>query len=315
MNTKILEVDSNNIAIQVIKEAAEVIKQGGVVAFPTETVYGLGANGLDEEASQKIYSVKGRPSNNPLIFHISDVDQLQDLVEEISFDAKKLINLYWPGPLTLVFKKNKKISKKLTSNLETIAIRMPENVIARKLIKESNVPIVAPSANLSGKPSPTKAEHVSDDLQGKIEIILDGGEVDIGLESTIVDVSTKHPRILRPGKITREELLEVIELEEEKTNNKNDTPKAPGMMYKHYSPDAKVIVVDKDKDHKTIEEEFPHNTIILTYSSLEEMAKNIYGDFREADKQGFETIVVKSIDKKGLGEAIMNRVLKASSKE
>lgn len=313
MNTEILKVDSNNIDTQLIKEAAEIIKRGGIVAFPTETVYGLGANGLDEKASQKIYSVKGRPSNNPLIFHINNIDQLQDLVEEISSDAKKLIDLYWPGPLTLVFKKNKKISKKLTSNLETIAIRMPENRIAKELIAYSNVPIVAPSANLSGKPSPTKAEHVFDDLHGKIEMIVDGGEVEIGLESTIVDVSTKSPSILRPGKITREELSSIIKIKNQE-NNKKGAPKAPGMMYRHYSPEAKVIVVGKDEDSNEIRKKYPRNTTILSYSSLEEMAKEIYSDFREADKKGYKTIVVKEIDKDGLGEAIMNRVLKASSK-
>lgn len=315
MKTQIITLDRKTPDKNDVEKAAQIIKKGELVAFPTETVYGLGANGLNKDASKKIYSVKGRPSNNPLIFHISDQKQIKDLVDDIPQSAKILMDAFWPGPLTLVFNKNKNLSSELTSNLETIAIRMPENIIARELISASATPIVAPSANLSGKPSPTTAQHVFDDLQGKIELIIDGGEVEIGLESTIVDVSSSQCKILRPGKISREELNKVIYLDENDDNTRNNKPKAPGMMYKHYSPDAQVVVVDKDENNGKIKEQFSQKSIILQYSTLEEMGKKIYADFRDADKQGFETIVVKSVDNSGLGEAIMNRVLKASSKQ
>ena len=301
-----------------IKKAAEIIKNGGLVSFPTETVYGLGANGLDIESFNKIYQAKQRPSDNPLIFHISDKKQLANLINNTNEKAEKLMEKFWPGPLTIVFQKNKKISKQLTSGLDTIAIRMPSNKIALELIKQSNLPIVAPSANLSGKPSPTKAEHVFEDLNGKIDMILDGGEVNIGLESTVVDLSKESEAyILRPGKISKKEIEEVIgKISSNKSDNtkKKEQPKAPGMKYKHYSPTAKVLIYNSQEQYdKLIEENKKKKIITLKYSSLKDMGKYLFRDFRKADNDGFEIILVKSVENEDFGEAIMNRLLKAAS--
>lgn len=248
MKTLIRKIDDLNIDCEIIKEAAGILQRGGLVAFPTETVYGLGANGLSEEACKKIYEAKGRPSDNPLILHIGDLSQINQIVEEIPPLAKTIMEAFWPGPLTLIFKKKPCVPNSVTGGLDTVGVRFPSNPIAKELIKEANLPIAAPSANSSGKPSPTKASHVEFDLNGKVEMIIDGGSTDFGLESTIVDVTGKVAVILRPGAITKEMLVDLLGCAEIDPailgkGTTDAAPKAPGMKYTHYSPKAKVILV------------------------------------------------------------------------
>ncbi|HCT64020.1 MAG TPA: threonylcarbamoyl-AMP synthase [Lachnospiraceae bacterium] len=248
METLIRKIDNLNIDSEIIKEAAGILQRGGLVAFPTETVYGLGANGLSEEACKKIYEAKGRPSDNPLILHIGDFAQLEQIVEEVPALAKKVMDAFWPGPLTLIFKKKPCVPNSVTGGLDTVGVRFPSNMVARELIRESKLPIAAPSANSSGKPSPTKASHVKFDLDGKVEMIIDGGSTDFGLESTIVDVTGDVAVILRPGAITKEMLVDLLGYAEVDPailarGTSNAVPKAPGMKYTHYSPKAQVILV------------------------------------------------------------------------
>ena len=209
MVTKIVKIDPESIDEKIMESAGDIIKKGGLVAFPTETVYGLGANALDEKAAMKIYEAKGRPSDNPLIAHISSIDMLDDLVEEVSPQAKALMDAFWPGPMTLIFKKKSIVPDGTTGGLDTVAVRFPSNPIAQMLIAKSGVPIAAPSANVSGRPSPTKGEHVIEDMDGRIDMIIDGGMVGMGLESTIVDC-TGEPTILRPGFVTPKMVEDVI---------------------------------------------------------------------------------------------------------
>jgi len=229
--------------------AGEILESGGLVAIPTETVYGLAANALDEKAAAKIYAAKGRPSDNPLIVHIADMEELEPLVSRLPDEAVKLAKRFWPGPLTMILPKSSKVPYGTTGGLETVAIRMPSHPVARKLIRTSGIPLAAPSANTSGRPSPTRAEHVYEDLNGKIDMILDDGPVGIGIESTIVDLSGDTPMILRPGYITEAMLTEVVGkvtvdpaiLNENK--DKNFHPKAPGMKYKHYAPKGELFLI------------------------------------------------------------------------
>lgn len=249
METKrILIEDIKNPKDQELEEAAQILRSGGLVAFPTETVYGLGGNALDENAARKIYSAKGRPSDNPLIVHISSMEELCPLVKEISETAKVLAEAYWPGPLTMVFNKSEIVPYETTGGLETVAIRMPSDPTARKLIHLAKVPIAAPSANTSGRPSPTTAEHVWQDLEGRIDAVIDGGSVGIGLESTIVDVSGKTPVVLRPGAVTLEMLsgqLGYIKVDRTifMPMTEGTVPKAPGMKYKHYAPKGELTLI------------------------------------------------------------------------
>jgi len=233
----------------ILKRAGQIIIDGGLVAFPTETVYGLGANALNEKAAGKIYSAKGRPSDNPLIVHISKFEDIEKITKNIPWQAKKLAGSFWPGPLTMIMEKSDLVPMATTGGLDTVAIRMPSNKIALALIEASGGYIAAPSANTSGRPSPTKAAHVVQDLDGKIDMLIDGGEVGIGLESTIVDLSDSKPVILRPGAITRQMMSDVLgcEVELDEALIKADStirPKAPGMKYKHYAPKADMTVVE-----------------------------------------------------------------------
>ena len=251
MNTTILNVSGDSADDVKIEAAGNLLKEGKLVAFPTETVYGLGANALDEEAAARIYSAKGRPSDNPLIVHIADWDALGLIVKEIPPEAKLLADKFWPGPLTMIFKKSDRVPYGTTGGLETVAVRMPSHPVAMKLIRAGGGYIAAPSANTSGRPSPTRAEHVKEDLDGRIDMILDGGEVNIGLESTIVDLSEGVPTILRPGYITKEMLEEVLgKVEEDQAiirDDSNIVPKAPGMKYRHYAPKADLVVVEGEQ--------------------------------------------------------------------
>ena len=250
MNTIIKKIEENNIDLKVIEQAANILKNGGLVAFPTETVYGLGADALDYNAANNIYTAKGRPSDNPLIVHISKEYNLNSLVKEIPEKAKILINKFWPGPLTIVFNKNSNIPDNITGGLDTVAIRIPSNAIAYKIIEKAGIPIAAPSANTSTRPSPTSAEHVIEDLNGKIDMIIDGGTVSIGLESTVIDITTDVPIILRPGYITKDMIeIAIGKVEIDKGllyNNAKVIPRSPGMKYKHYAPKGEILIIDGD---------------------------------------------------------------------
>ncbi|ADC65025.1 Sua5/YciO/YrdC/YwlC family protein [Ferroglobus placidus DSM 10642] len=326
IRTRIIKVDPENPEDDKIGIAAEEIKKGNLVAFPTETVYGLGADALNEKAVRKIFEVKGRPADNPLIVHVSSVDQIYEIAQPNEI-AKKLIDAFFPGPLTLVMK-NKKVPKITTAGLDTVAVRMPDHKVALKLIELSETPIAAPSANKSGKPSPTKAEHVLEDLGNLVDVIIDGGETKIGLESTVVDTTVYPVEILRPGAITKEELEEYVDV---KYAEDFSVAKSPGMKYKHYAPDAETIVlVGKNflKKATQIAEDFvkkgyrvgvaglnleeKRNDVIYKNfgRNLEEMAKNLFKVLRELDKE-CDVIIVQGVEEKGIGKAIMNRLYKA----
>ena len=245
-----------------IEEAAQILKAGGLVAFPTETVYGLGGNGLDKEAARKIYAAKGRPSDNPLILHVSKMEEVYPLVENVPEKAKRLMESFWPGPLTLILKKSKIVPLESTGGLDTVAIRCPDNALTLELIERAGLPVAGPSANLSGSPSPTEASHVYHDLSGRIEGILDDGAVGIGVESTILDMSTETPTLLRPGAITLEDLTDVLgekpEIDPTLLGKKMEDgfiPKAPGMKYRHYAPKAEMVLFCSLEEKESEEKE------------------------------------------------------------
>lgn len=341
METKIIKIDENKIDTSLIDEAASIIKSGGIVAFPTETVYGLGANGLDEEAVKNIYKAKGRPSDNPLILHISEIDQLDPLVEEIPDLAYACMEKFWPGPLTIIFKKSAAIPNIITAGLDTVAIRMPDHKIASELISKAKVPIAAPSANLSGKPSPTKGSHVVEDMMGKIEMIIDGGNTGVGLESTVLDLSTEIPTILRPGGITLEDLTNVIHnvVQDGSITNKEEIPKSPGQKYRHYAPNAEMILYTGDlekivkkinSDAKYLIDEGKNVGIMATEETKdnytlgqvfvsgsrekrETIAHNLFDVLRSFDEANVDIILAEGISLDNIGMAIMNRMVKAAS--
>ena len=253
METKVLKLNRDTFTDEQLAEAGAVIRAGGLVAFPTETVYGLGGNALDPQASEKIYAAKGRPSDNPLIAHIADMEGLYEIAKDISPKAEAIAKKFWPGPLTIVLNKKDIVPKKTTGGLDTVAVRMPSDKIANALIRMAGVPIAAPSANISGRPSPTKAEHCIEDLSGKIEMIIDGGEVNIGVESTIIDATGEEICLLRPGAITVEMLKEVVgevSIDPAITGPMaaGVKPKAPGMKYKHYAPKADLTIITGDNE-------------------------------------------------------------------
>ncbi|MBD1383460.1 L-threonylcarbamoyladenylate synthase [Metabacillus arenae] len=319
-----------------ITQAANLLKQNEVVAFPTETVYGLGANALSDEAVGKIYQAKGRPSDNPLIVHISSLEQLKELSKDIPLYAQKLMNVFWPGPITFVFFKKGRLSNKVTAGLETVAVRMPDHPLALELIKQSNLPLAAPSANLSGKPSPTAADHVFEDLQGKIAGIVDGGRTGVGVESTVLDCTGEVPIILRPGGITKEQIEEVVGAVEadQALINEAFTPKSPGMKYAHYSPEAPLTIIEGDTIffQKLIDEarlngkrvgvltteeqkHFYKADLIIacgSRSQLDTVAQQLYDALRKFNEQQLDCIYSESFPSEGMGQAVMNRLLKAA---
>lgn len=327
---------------QAIRRAAAVIRAGELVAFPTETVYGLGADALLPEGAKKIYAAKGRPSDNPLIVHIAEFEALDKITAQIPEEAKALADAFWPGPLTMIFEKSGAVPYETTGGLDTVAVRMPSHPVALALIRESGGYIAAPSANTSGRPSPTTAEHVAADLDGKISMILDGGAVGIGIESTIVDLSEEVPMILRPGYITKEMLAEVIgEVRDDPgfaSADANVRPKAPGMKYKHYAPKADLVLVngsseavtDKINDLAAAHRAKGEKTgvictdetmngyradVIKSIGSREDedsIAKHLYGILREFDELDVEYIYSESFATPRIGQAIMNRLLKAA---
>ena len=344
MDTIIRHIDEHNIDYSVIDEASAILARGGLVGIPTETVYGLAGDALSSEAAHKIYEAKGRPSDNPLIVHISKVEDLYKLCSKVQDEAIALANRFWPGPLTMILPKSDVVPSSTTGGLDTVAIRMPNNKIALELISKSGVYLAAPSANTSGRPSPTMASHVISDLGGKIDMIIDGGKVGIGIESSIVDLTGTIPLILRPGYITQSDLEEVIgqvEIDKailHKNSDKGFTPKAPGMKYKHYAPKADMVVVlgddesvinkinelasEKSKQCKigiisTIEnrDRYIDNAIIKVVGSRideETVANGLYKVLREFDDTDVEFIYSEGFVDDELGQAIMNRLLKAA---
>ena len=337
--TLISKIDEKHIDKEEIKKQAKMLKDGKTVIFPTETVYGLGANGLDEEAVSKIYKAKGRPSDNPLILHIYDKKQIIDLVEEISDKAEIVMDNFWPGPITIIFKKKDIVPLRTSGGLDTVAIRMPSNPIARELLKEVKLPIAAPSANISGRPSPTRGKHVYKEMNNRVDGIILGGDCIFGLESTVLDLTNDIPVILRPGSITKEDLENVIgevridpALEKKEDNIKAI---APGMKYKHYSPNADVFIVsgqhndvitkvnelvsnnskeglrsvvmclDENKD------KYNSDTISLG-KNLQEVAANLFNALITADEEKYDIVYTEEFSNCGLGQAIMNRLIKSA---
>ncbi|MFI3202143.1 MAG: L-threonylcarbamoyladenylate synthase [Eubacteriales bacterium] len=343
METKIVIMSQIMNKDAIMKEAGQVIRSGGLVAFPTETVYGLGGDAWNPISAGKIYEAKGRPSDNPLIVHIADLNSLTEIVEKVNRKAEQLIQAFWPGPLTIIFQKNHLMPVEVTGGLDTIAVRMPEHELARAFIKEAGGFIAAPSANKSGRPSPTLAKYVVEDLAGKIDMILDGGMVGIGLESTIVDVTNDIPEILRPGSITKRMLEEVIgEVVYDPTilsMQEEGVPKAPGMKYKHYAPRGELTIIQGPPNlvsrrinelsdvllkcgervgiiatDETVQEY--RATIIKSVGSRQDedsIARRLYQILREFDNEKISYIYSESFESDRIGQAIMNRLLKAAA--
>ncbi len=344
METIVWKFKNNEEDEVMMDKAGATIRSGGLVAFPTETVYGLGGNALDTNAAKKIYSAKGRPSDNPLIVHIADKKVLYDIVSRVPKNAEKLMEKFWPGPLTLIFKKKDIIPKEVSGGLDTVAVRCPSHPAAIKFIKSAKVPIAAPSANLSGKPSPTCAGHVLEDLSGRIDMIIDAGDVGLGIESTIVDVASDIPTILRPGFVTRSMIENVIGKVSYNVKAKDDeSPKAPGMKYRHYAPKGElslyrgsfdkvsevitnkankknksgskvgVLICDEHEDiyKKTLN---PDITLISLGSAMEpeKIAGKLFGALRQFDNEKCEYIYGETFTEDGVGEAVMNRLMKAA---
>ena len=344
MDTRMVLLDRNHLQEEQLKEAAELLQKGELVAFPTETVYGLGGNALDPGASAKIYAAKGRPSDNPLIVHICDTDALPVLAKDIPDGAWNLAERFWPGPMTMILKKQDIVPKETTGGLSTVAIRMPSDPVAAMLIRVSGLYIAAPSANASGRPSTTKASHVWEDLHGRIAMILDGGPVQIGLESTIVDLTGEKPLILRPGYITLEEIRSVLPDADfdpavlKRERNDNIVAKAPGMKYRHYAPKGELTVFEGDLEdvveavrrEALLKEAQGYKTAVLaseetkdrypglTFLSVgkredeEGIAACLFDTLREFDHMGAEYIFGECFRTDGVGQAVMNRLLKAA---
>lgn len=343
MDTIIEKIDPRNIDADVMDRAGKLIAKGELVAFPTETVYGLGGDALDPDASRKIYAAKGRPSDNPLIVHIAEFDDMKRVAREVPEQARKLADAFWPGPLTMIVWKSDAVPEATTGGMQTVAVRMPNHPVALELIRRSGCLIAAPSANTSGRPSPTEAQHVAEDLSGKIAMILDGGPVGIGIESTIIDLTEEKPMILRPGYITPEMLSEVLQEEvviDPGIIAADDTrkPKAPGMKYKHYAPKAEMIIVDgaqdaviakineltaaKRAEGKKVaviatdetKERYDAQVILSMGRRSDEdaIAQHLYKILRECDELEVGEIYSECFQTPRIGQAIMNRLLKAA---
>ncbi|MCK5130381.1 MAG: threonylcarbamoyl-AMP synthase [Clostridiales bacterium] len=322
-----------------INQAAELIKQGEVIAFPTETVYGLGADCFNVTALKKIYRAKGRPSDNPVIVHVASTEQVHDVANNVSETAKKLMDHFWPGPLTLVFEKKKDVPDIVTGGLKTVAVRIPQHHVAQAIIEQAGVPIAAPSANLSGKPSPTTAQAVLSDMDGKISLIIDSGPCEVGIESTVLDVTGKIPIILRPGMVTYEMLSEVIGQVDRKASD-DEKAKSPGTKYSHYSPNANLTIIhgpqaaisrhilikisaDAAAGNKSgvmcydqTKRNYSGSVISLgSQYNLKEVAKNLYEAFRKADEMALTNVYVEALDDKNEGSAIMNRLMHAANNQ
>lgn len=338
----VMEMMRDGIDEDGIRRAGEILKNGGLVAFPTETVYGLGANALDEKASAKIYAAKGRPSDNPLIVHIADWEAIGKITSELPEEARLLADAFWPGPLTMILKKSDAVPLATTGGLSTVAVRMPDHDVARALIRAGGGYIAAPSANTSGRPSPTKAQHVAEDMDGVIDMIIDGGDVSIGLESTIIDLTEGTPTILRPGYINQQMLSDVLGVVETDraliSDDSGIRPKAPGMKYRHYAPKADLVIVEGEeqrvrKEICRLADEAAadgrrvgvigtdeslncyHKGIVKSIGSREDeitIAQHLYSILREFDGLDVSVIYSESFETPKMGQAIMNRLIKAA---
>lgn len=337
METRILKIDPKNIDLKLISDAANVIKAGGLVAFPTETVYGLGADAFNAKAVSKIFAAKERPLDDPLIVHIAEKESLKGIARTVPREAEKLMERFWPGPLTLVLKKSPNVPDIVTTGLDTVAVRMPSNAAASALIKSSGTAIAAPSANLFSRTSPTTAKHVIEDLEGKVDVVIDGGKTDIGLESTVVDIEDGGVVVLRPGGVTIEELKKVIKDVKVFSGTVRDK-KSPGNYPRHYAPRAKVIVIENGssqvREVLDIAGEYYRSgkkkTGILSkeehaslYKGLDvkvlgpagdpvTCASRLFGLLREFDREKVDVIIAEAIPEAGLGLAVMNRLRKAA---
>lgn len=339
MRTLISKIDINKIDKNELKKQANLLADGETVIFPTETVYGLGANALDEDAVKKIYEAKGRPSDNPLIVHIYKKEEIYELAQNISEKAEVIMDKFWPGPITIILNKKDIVPYRTSGGLETVAIRMPSHPIAREIIRQSGVPVAAPSANISGRPSPTKAKHVYEEMNGRVSGIVLGGDSSFGLESTVLDMTGEVPMILRPGSITKEDLENVVGevLIDPSLAKKEDNikAKAPGMKYTHYSPDAEVYIVSGntnsviEKVNDLVEQNNNNGLktgvmcmeqnknkykgeVISLGDNLEEVGSNLFDVLREMDKRKINIVYSEEFPNNGVGQAIMNRLLKSA---
>jgi L-threonylcarbamoyladenylate synthase len=343
LKTKVIRIYEDKLEDKTLKECGEALRNGKLVVFPTETVYGLGANALEEDAVKKIFEAKGRPQDNPLIVHISDIDEIKPLVKEIPKIAYELMEKFWPGPMTIILSKSSLIPDRTSAELDSVGIRMPSNKIARKLIKEAKVPIAAPSANISGRPSPTDIETCIEDLDGKVDYIIGGQKCDVGVESTVIDCTAYPPCVLRPGGITLEMLKEIdnniyIDSAIMTKDNENIKPKAPGMKYRHYAPKAELKIISGNLRNsvekiKKLTEEYESagkNVGIMTTDetkelyvkgqivslgsreNLESIARNLFSVLRSFDSKNVDIILSESFEEKGIGIAIMNRLKKSA---
>jgi L-threonylcarbamoyladenylate synthase len=332
MRTRIIAINPVKPEKDRIALAAGIIRNGGLVAFPTETVYGIGANALDPKACLKIFSAKGRPADNPLIVHISSLAQLRSVAVGVPRDIERVLGMLWPGPVTFVLKKSRSVAKEATAGLESVAVRMPAHPIALRLIDACGVPIAAPSANTSSRPSPTDARHVIQDLDGKVDMIIDGGAALFGIESTVIDATKKPYTLLRPGAFTVEELQRYIGKITVPLKHDASRPKAPGMKYRHYAPRKRLVVVASKKllleaaammhdrniavlcSNELAEKLKPGVMSIKlgSESNLYEIARNLFGALRELDRTGAEMGLIQSFPKNGIGFALMDRIARAS---
>ncbi|HWC76208.1 MAG TPA: L-threonylcarbamoyladenylate synthase [Blastocatellia bacterium] len=330
--TVVLRLDPEDPDVDDIEQAATVIQQGGLVAFPTETVYGLGADAMNEAAVQKIFEAKGRPADNPVIVHISNIDMLERVATGVSRTAKMLAERFWPGPLTLVLKRNTNVAPSISAGLSTIAVRMPRGRIALDLITRAGTPVAAPSANISGRPSPTTASHVATDLEGRIDMILDGGATNIGIESTVLDVTVDPPLILRPGWVTKEMLTEAIG-KIGAAASEEELKHSPGTRHRHYSPRARVVLIEHASPmqiarvirqhlesgevgfigHSKIDSSEEGLILFPLRQDAAEYAKSLYSALRELDAREVSTILVEGIAEIGEGAAVMDRLRRAAS--
>lgn len=335
MQTQIVKIDNENVDEQKIKELGMILRRGGLVAFPTETVYGLGANALNETAVRKIFEAKGRPGDNPLIVHFANADDV-GMVCHVTDNARKLFSAFSPGPLTVILKKKDCLGSAVTAGLDTVAVRIPVNKTARALIEAAKCPIAAPSANLSGKPSPTTAKDVIDDMMGRIDAVIDGIDCDVGVESTVVDMTGDTPVILRPGAVTLSDIQSIfpnasVDKHVIEVVGDNETPKSPGMKYKHYAPDAEVYVVEgkpdeikkkidtllrENKDKRrgvlTMGADYAADIVICAGANNKEYAKNLFRSLREFDRNGAEIVYAEFVDDDGYGLAVKNRLYKSA---
>ena len=348
MNTEIIKIDKDNIDKEKIAHCAKVIRRGGLVCFPTETVYGLGANAFNAEAVNNIYKAKGRPADNPLIVHIADYDMLE-LVTDCDGKQRDVLNKlgdkFWPGPLTLIAHRDDAVPSNVSCGLDTVGIRFPSHKIAQALIEAAGVPIAAPSANLSGKPSPTRASHVIEDMMGRVDIIIDGGNCDVGVESTVFDIAGEQMSILRPGAVTLEQISSVVSTADELDwmkphSDTTEKPRSPGLKYRHYAPNATVQICDGDGDNvaKYIKNEIINakkqgkscgvlatdesicyykevDVVVLSLGSLEnslQQASNLFHCLRRFDDMGVDMVFAEALPRGGAGDAVMNRLYRAA---